>query len=139
MRLRRMAASAPAEDRVDRDLGGGFRRTHQPVEERASVQTELDDQHHAPTTGTPPMKLVAALARSLHADLPSELRHIERAVATGTRDAARRLKNALRRQVGSAGLGQRVANSWRDRHYPSRELDAATLVYTKAPQIVRVQ
>jgi hypothetical protein len=25
----------------------------------------------------------------------------------------------------SAGLGQRLANSWRDRHYPNRKLDAA--------------
>jgi hypothetical protein len=39
--------------------------------------------------------------------------------------------------VASAGLGQRLANSWRDRHYPNRKLDAATLLYTKAPQIVR--
>jgi hypothetical protein len=39
--------------------------------------------------------------------------------------------------VTSAGLGQRLANSWRDRHYPNQRLDAASLVYTKAPQIVR--
>jgi hypothetical protein len=39
--------------------------------------------------------------------------------------------------VTSAGLGQRLANSWRDRHYPNQGLDAASLVYTKAPQIVR--
>jgi hypothetical protein len=83
------------------------------------------------------MKLAVTLARSLQADMQAELRDIERAVATGTRDPARRLKNALRRRVGSAGLGQRVANSWRDRHYPNRNLDAATLVYTKAPQLVR--
>ena len=37
----------------------------------------------------------------------------------------------------SAGLGQRLANSWRDRHYPNQKLDAASLVYTKAPQIIR--
>ena len=43
----------------------------------------------------------------------------------------------MRRQVGSAGLGQRLANSWRDRHYSNRKLDAASLVYTKAPQIIR--
>jgi Family of unknown function (DUF6441) len=43
----------------------------------------------------------------------------------------------LRRQVGSAGLGQRLANSWQDRHYPNQKLDAASLIYTKAPQIIR--
>jgi hypothetical protein len=38
--------------------------------------------------------------------------------------------------VTSAGLGQRLANSWRDRHYPNHKLDAASLIYTKAPQII---
>ena len=66
------------------------------------------------------MKLVAALARSLQADMQVELRNIERAVTTGTRDAGRGLKTELRRQVGSAGLGQRLANSWRDKHYPNQ-------------------
>jgi len=83
------------------------------------------------------MKLVAALARSLQADMQVELRNIERAVTTGTRDAGRGLKTELRRQVGSAGLGQRLANSWRDKHYPNQKLDAASLVYTRAPQIIR--
>jgi hypothetical protein len=94
------------------------------------VEIGLDDHHHAITTGRPPMKLVAALARSLQADMQAELRSIERAVATGTRDAGRGLKTELRRQVASAGLGQRLANSWRDQHYPNQRLDAASLVYT---------
>ena len=55
----------------------------------------------------------------------------------GTREAGRGLKTELRRQVASAGLGQRLANSWRDKHYPNQKLDAASLVYTKAPQIIR--
>jgi hypothetical protein len=83
------------------------------------------------------MKLAAAIARSLQADMQAELRDIEHAVASGTRDAGRALRTELRRQVASAGLGQRLANSWRDRHYPNQRLDAASLVYTKAPQIVR--
>jgi len=83
------------------------------------------------------MKLAAVLARSLQADMQAELRGIERAVTSGTRDAGRGLKTELRRQVTRAGLGQRLANSWRDRHYPNQGLDAASLVYTKAPQIIR--
>src|ERR687895_320035 len=83
------------------------------------------------------MKLAATLTRSLKADMQAELRDIGRAVATGTREAGRSLRTELRRQVGSTGLGQRLANSWRDRHYPNRNLDAASLVYTKAPQIIR--
>jgi hypothetical protein len=68
--------------------------------------------------------------------MQAELRDIERAVASGTRDAGRGLKTELRPQVASAGLGQRLANSWRDKHYPNRKLDAASLIYTKAPQII---
>jgi hypothetical protein len=83
------------------------------------------------------MKLAAMIARSLQADMQAELRDIERAVTTGTRDAGRGLKAELRRQVTSAGLGQRLGNSWRDQHYPNQKLDAASLVYTKAPQIIR--
>jgi hypothetical protein len=62
------------------------------------------------------MKLAATLARSLQADMQSELRAIERAVATGTREAGPALRTELRRQVGRAGLGQRLANSWWDKH-----------------------
>jgi Family of unknown function (DUF6441) len=83
------------------------------------------------------MNLVASIARSLQADMQAELRDIERAVARGTRDAGRGLKAELRRQVASAGLGQRLARTWRDRHYPNRKLDAASLVYTEAPPIIR--
>jgi hypothetical protein len=83
------------------------------------------------------MKFAAMVVRSLRADMQAELRDIERAVATGTRDAGRGLKTELRNQVASAGLGQRLANSWRDKHYPNQQLDAASLVYTKAPQIIR--
>jgi Family of unknown function (DUF6441) len=83
------------------------------------------------------MKLAATITRSLQADIQAELRDLERAVAAGTRSAGQSLKTELRRQVGSVGLGQRLANSWRDKHYPIRKLDAASLVYTKAPQIVR--
>ena len=83
------------------------------------------------------MKLAASIARSLQADMKSELREIERAVAAGTREAGRGLRTELRGQVTSAGLGQQLANSWRDKRYPNRKLDAASLVYTKAPQIIR--
>jgi Family of unknown function (DUF6441) len=83
------------------------------------------------------MKLIATVVRSLRADMQAELREVERAVATGTREAGRGLRTELRPQVASAGLGQRLANSWRDKHYPNKRLDAASLVYSKAPQIIR--
>jgi hypothetical protein len=83
------------------------------------------------------MRLTATIIRSLETDMQAELRHVEHAVASGTREAGRGLKAELRRQVSSAGLGQRLANSWRDKHYPNQQLDAASLIYTKGPQIIR--
>jgi hypothetical protein len=83
------------------------------------------------------VKLAASITRSLQANMRAELGDIERAVATGTREAGRGLRTELRRQVTSAGLGQRLANSWQDKLYPNQKLDAASLVYTKAPQIIR--
>jgi Family of unknown function (DUF6441) len=84
------------------------------------------------------MKLAATITRSFQANIQAEFRDIEHAVATGTtRDAGRRLRTELRRQVTPAALGQRLANSWRDKHFPNQKLDAASLVYTKAPQIIR--
>jgi hypothetical protein len=55
------------------------------------------------------MKLAATIARSLQAGMQAELRAIERAVADVTKDAGRGLKTDLRRQVTSAGLGQRLS------------------------------
>jgi hypothetical protein len=43
------------------------------------------------------MKLAATIGRSLRVDMRAELRDIERAVATGTRDAGRGLKAEVRR------------------------------------------
>jgi Family of unknown function (DUF6441) len=83
------------------------------------------------------MKFAATITHSLQAGMQAEMRDLERAVAAGTQEAGGGLKTELRRQVTSAGLGQRLANSWRDRHYPNQKLDAASLVYTKAPQIIR--
>jgi hypothetical protein len=77
------------------------------------------------------VKLLATLARVLQAEMQVKLRNVERAAATGTRDAGRGLRTELRRQVGSAGLGQRLANGWRDRHYPNQKLDAASLWYRR--------
>jgi Family of unknown function (DUF6441) len=71
------------------------------------------------------LELAATIARSLQADMQAELRDIERAVAAGTHDAGRGLKTELRRQATSTGLGQQLANSWRDKRYPNQKLNAA--------------
>jgi hypothetical protein len=48
------------------------------------------------------------LARSLQADMQLELHKIDRAAATGTRDAGRGGQVELRRELGSAGLTNRL-------------------------------
>jgi hypothetical protein len=83
------------------------------------------------------MRLTAALSGDLRKLLAEEVRAAETAVTTGVRQAGQGLKGELRQQVTSAGLGGRLANAWRDRHYPNQKVDAASLVWTKAPQIIR--
>jgi hypothetical protein len=83
------------------------------------------------------MRLTAALSGDLRKLLAEEVRAAESAVSAGVRRAGEGLKGELRHQVTGAGLGGRLANAWRDRHYPNGKVDAASLVWTKAPQIIR--
>jgi len=83
------------------------------------------------------MKLAASIAGSLKADLQKEMRQIEKAVAEGVAEAGDGLKGSLRRQVITSGLGPRMARTWRSRAYPNKGHDAASLVWSKTPDIVR--
>ena len=83
------------------------------------------------------MKLAATVVGSLKAGLEAELRQVERASAAGVKEAGDGLKGELRRQVITAGFGQRLAKTWRGRTFSNRGHDAASLVWSKAPQIVR--
>ncbi len=62
----------------------------------------------------------------------------EKAVTAAMREAGTGLKTAWRGQITSAGLGRRLANSIRTQTFPraSESLDAAALVWSKAPGIV---
>ena len=81
------------------------------------------------------MKLTATMVGSLKADMQAELRRIERAVPDGVKAAGDGLKGSLRKQVVAAGLGARLSRTWRGRTYPNQGHDAASLVWSKAPQI----
>jgi len=83
------------------------------------------------------MKLAATIVGSIKADLQAEMRGIEKAVAAGVKEAGDGLKGSLRKQVVTAGLGSRLARAWRSRAWPNKGHDAASLVWTKAPQIIR--
>ena len=84
------------------------------------------------------MRITAAIQGSLSEYMATEVRAAEKAVTSGVKQATDGLKLAMRRQVTSAGLGQRLANTWRGKVYPQGQvsLKAAGLVYTNAPEIM---
>ena len=86
------------------------------------------------------MRLQAAVQGDLNALLQAELRGAERAVTAGVRLATDGLKDELRRQITGAGLGTRLANTWRGEVYPNDgpSIRAAGYVWSKAPKLVRL-
>ena len=84
------------------------------------------------------MRLQAAIQGNLKAMMAAEVKAAEKAVSGGVRQATDGLKNELRGQVTGAGLGERLAKSWRGDLYPRNGLsiNAAGFVYTKAPHII---
>ena len=67
----------------------------------------VDDQREAR------MKLAAAITGDLRKIMAEEVKAAEDAVTAAMRQAADGLKADLRRQVTEAGMGQRLANTWR--------------------------
>jgi hypothetical protein len=86
------------------------------------------------------MRLQAAIQGDLQALLKAELGAAERAVTAGIREATDGLKAELRGQITGAGLGSRLANTWRGEVYPKGQpsIGAAGYVWSKAPGIVRL-
>lgn len=84
------------------------------------------------------MRLKAALEGNLKDYMKREYRNAEYAVTRAVAEASDGLKMDMRRQVLSAGLGQRLANTWRDAVYPQFGLSirAAGVVYTRASKIM---
>lgn len=72
--------------------------------------------------------------------MAAEIQAAERAVTSAVRAAADGLKTELRAQITGAGLGRRLANTWRSETYPKGgiSVSAAGLVWSKAPGIVRI-
>ena len=68
-----------------------------------------------------------------------EITLAERSVTASVRESAEGLKSELRAQVTAAGLGVRLANTWRSRVYPQGRpsISAAGMVWSNAPTIVR--
>lgn len=84
------------------------------------------------------MRLKAALQGSLSEYLQHEYRQGAEAVTIGIKTATNGLKMSMRGQVRSAGLGIRLANTWRGDVYPQtkKSISAAGVIYTKAQKIM---
>lgn len=84
------------------------------------------------------MRMKAALEGSLEEYLEKEYQNCAKAVTYGVKTATNGLKQSLRAQVKNAGLGGRLANTWRGDVYPKSKnsVSAAGVVYTKAEKIL---
>jgi hypothetical protein len=84
------------------------------------------------------MKLKLDITPDLTAMMATEIKAGEKAVTAAMREAGTDLKSDWRGQITGAGLGQRLGNSIRSQNFPrsGESLDAAALVWSKAPVIV---
>lgn len=86
------------------------------------------------------MRIEATLTGDLSRMMAAEIKAAEGAVTAGMRAATDGLKSELRAQITDAGLGSRLARTWRGEVFPKGKssIAAAGFVWSKAPGIVRV-
>ena len=84
------------------------------------------------------MELKAAITGNLTAYIKDQQQQAELAVTNGVKEITERIKQDLRSQVVSAGLGDRLSKTWRSQTYPRNQvsLSAAGVVKSKAPKII---
>ena len=84
------------------------------------------------------MRLTFRTEEDIQAQLHREYLAGERAVTAVMDRAGRSVKRAWRGKITGAGLGRRLANTIRARRYPEGtvSMDAAALIWSKAPEIV---
>ncbi len=83
------------------------------------------------------MHISVTLGGNAAADLHQEAESLIAAVAGGVADATAALEQSLRRQVVGAGLGQRLAGTWRSQLFPPTTTKASGEVWTVAPLIIQ--
>ena len=83
------------------------------------------------------MRLTLSLGGNAAASLRQEGEALIAAAAEGVADATASLEQTLRRQVVGAGLGQRLAGTWRSQIFPPTATKAAGEVWTMAPLIIQ--
>jgi len=84
------------------------------------------------------MKLKLDIDPDIVAMMQAEIAAGEKAVSAAMREAGGSLKSAWRGQIIGARLGTRLGNSIRNQNFPrsGESLDAAALVWSKAPEII---
>lgn len=84
------------------------------------------------------MRVLAALTGNLEQHMAAEIRDAEIGVTRGIAAGAEGLKAELRAQVTGAGLGERLAKTWRSEVYPPGKpsTNAAAMVWSKAPLLM---
>jgi hypothetical protein len=85
------------------------------------------------------MRLETAITGNLHKFMKAQAEAAEAAVTAGITEITNTIKNELRAQVQSAGLGARLAKSWQSNIYPKgrKSIEAAGWIFSKAPKIIR--
>ncbi len=83
------------------------------------------------------MRIKLTLGGNAAAGLRREAESLIAAAVEGVADATSALEQSLRQQVTAAGLGGRLAGTWRSRVYPPTETGAAGEVWTVAPLIIQ--
>lgn len=86
------------------------------------------------------MRLSATIIGDLGRIMAEEVKAAEKAITAGVGEAAEGLKTELRTQITNAGLGPRLARTWRSETFPKGQnsIRAAGLVWSKAPGIIRI-
>lgn len=82
------------------------------------------------------MKLAIRQVKSFSKQMERRSRILSNAIRFGVKESGDALKNSLRKQIRLAGMGRRLANTWRSKNYKNKGYDAASLVYSKAPEII---
>ena len=78
-------------------------------------------------------------AKRIGSDIKRYLQVSERATSAAVKAETNALKKSLRADVEKAGLGRRLANTWRSETYPGSgkvSMNASGFLWSKAPKII---
>lgn len=85
------------------------------------------------------MRLDAAIKGSLPKFMKQQQEAAEAAVTGGVKEISNHIKDDLRAQVVSAGLGSKMSKTWKTRFYPGNKKSLSTtgVIYPDMPKVIR--